>query len=248
MSIVEKSFGEYLKELRGKMTLREAALRTNLSHTYIRDLELEKKTDPSHDTLIKIANAYGVSYGDLLSKKFLTIDNPRWLKKFGPSNKTPIETLRYFEFFDKDGYVLVEYQEEFAILINKYHLEVPKHEFGKILYDEFLSSIESLDSKAFNEIRRRLESIIFEGFRRKDDLVNILKNEETTFKGHDLTVDDRNNILFAIESIVEEKSNLDNELMTFLQRPFITYRGHQLDEDDCKRILNMLAVLFTDQK
>lgn len=245
---MNKSFGQYLEGLRGKMSLRDAAEKIGISHTYLRDLELENKTDPSHDTLIKIAKAYGVTYGDLSSKKFLTIDNPKWERKHGPSNKTPIETLRYFEFYDGDGYVLAEYQEEFTILINEYHLEVPKHEFGKILYDEFLNTIESLDSKTFNEIRRRLESIIFEGFRRKADLINILKNEETTFNGHELTDDDRQNILFALESIIEHKSTSDNELVAFLQRNFITYKNTPLTESDCNRIVGMLALLFPDRK
>lgn len=84
---MEQSFGEYLRELRGKMSLREASRKTGLSHTYIRDLELGKKNDPSHDTLAKLANAYGVKYGDLLSKKFSSIDYPNLIDQFGPPNK-----------------------------------------------------------------------------------------------------------------------------------------------------------------
>jgi transcriptional regulator with XRE-family HTH domain len=84
---MENSFGKYLELLRGDMSLREAAEKTGLSHTYIRNLELGKKTDPSHETLAKLANAYGVKYGDLLSKKFESIDYPMILKKSGPPNK-----------------------------------------------------------------------------------------------------------------------------------------------------------------
>ncbi|WP_289142474.1 helix-turn-helix domain-containing protein [uncultured Brevibacillus sp.] len=84
---MENSFGKYLELLRGKISLREASEKTGLSHTYIRNLELGKKTDPSHETLIKLANAYGVKYGELLSKKFESIDYPTILEKYGPSNK-----------------------------------------------------------------------------------------------------------------------------------------------------------------
>jgi transcriptional regulator with XRE-family HTH domain len=63
-------FGDYLRELRGKMSLRDAAKKTGLSHSYIRDLELGKKTDPSNDSLLKLANSYGVNYEQLQSAKF----------------------------------------------------------------------------------------------------------------------------------------------------------------------------------
>lgn len=69
---MNKNFGSYLEELRGKMSLREAAKKSGISHTYIRDLELGKKTDPSKDTILKLANAYGVRYDDLVFKIYNT--------------------------------------------------------------------------------------------------------------------------------------------------------------------------------
>lgn len=80
-------FGDYLRELRGKLPLREVTRRTGISHTYIRDLELGKKTDPSHEVLVKLAHAYGVSYGNLSSLKFKEIDYPKLIDDYGLPNK-----------------------------------------------------------------------------------------------------------------------------------------------------------------
>lgn len=67
-------FGKFLEHLRGKMSLREAAYKSGLSHAYIRDLELERnrstndKIKPSPDTLKKLSEAYNFSYTDLMVK------------------------------------------------------------------------------------------------------------------------------------------------------------------------------------
>jgi transcriptional regulator with XRE-family HTH domain len=63
-----------LEDLRGKMSLREAAAKSGLSHTYIRDIELgmnrKSKTPikPSVETLKCLAEAYNYPYEDLLKK------------------------------------------------------------------------------------------------------------------------------------------------------------------------------------
>jgi transcriptional regulator with XRE-family HTH domain len=68
------SFGKFLEGLRGKMSLREAAQKSGLSHAYIRDLELEKnrstndKIKPSPETLKKLSEAYNFSYTELMRK------------------------------------------------------------------------------------------------------------------------------------------------------------------------------------
>lgn len=67
-------FGKFLEGLRGKMSLREAAQKSGLSHAYIRDLELERnrstndKIKPSPDTLKKLSEAYNISYTELMEK------------------------------------------------------------------------------------------------------------------------------------------------------------------------------------
>ncbi|OCT11914.1 transcriptional regulator [Paenibacillus pectinilyticus] len=69
-----EGFGKFLESLRGKMSLREAASKSGLSHAYIRDLELERnrstneKIKPSPVTLKKLSDAYKFSYTDLMEK------------------------------------------------------------------------------------------------------------------------------------------------------------------------------------
>jgi transcriptional regulator with XRE-family HTH domain len=67
-------FGKFLEQLRGKMSLRDVAYKSGLSHAYIRDLELERnrstndKIKPSPDTLKKLSDAYNFSYTELMFK------------------------------------------------------------------------------------------------------------------------------------------------------------------------------------
>ncbi|WP_230632818.1 helix-turn-helix domain-containing protein [Paenibacillus athensensis] len=69
-----EGFGKFLEGLRGKMSLREAAHKSGLSHAYIRDLELERnrstneKIKPSPVTLKKLSDAYNFSYTELMEK------------------------------------------------------------------------------------------------------------------------------------------------------------------------------------
>jgi transcriptional regulator with XRE-family HTH domain len=72
LSKLETNLGELLKKLRGKMSLREVANISGLSHTYIRDLELginrstKTKIQPSPETLNRLALAYSSSYDELM--------------------------------------------------------------------------------------------------------------------------------------------------------------------------------------
>lgn len=73
--------GSYLKELRGKKSLRDVQKDTGISHTYLSTLEkgidprTNKPREPSFDTLKKLSDYYDVSYIDLLSKAgYVTID------------------------------------------------------------------------------------------------------------------------------------------------------------------------------
>lgn len=67
-------FGLFLETLRGKLSLREAAEKSGLSHAYIRDLELGKnrKTkspiNPTPETIRRLAEAYNYDYEELMQK------------------------------------------------------------------------------------------------------------------------------------------------------------------------------------
>lgn len=69
---MENELGKLLRELRGKTPLREVATKTELSHTYIRDLELginrstKAPIKPSPDTLKRLSEAYNYSYNKLM--------------------------------------------------------------------------------------------------------------------------------------------------------------------------------------
>jgi transcriptional regulator with XRE-family HTH domain len=66
--------GELLRKLRGKRSLREVAKMTELSHTYISDLEkgfnhnTKAPINPSPETLKRLSFAYTCSYDELMAK------------------------------------------------------------------------------------------------------------------------------------------------------------------------------------
>lgn len=67
-----KNLGELLRELRGNRSLRDVAEVTQLSHTYISDIEkgyrrgTKNPINPSPDTLRRLAKAYNYSYPKLM--------------------------------------------------------------------------------------------------------------------------------------------------------------------------------------
>jgi transcriptional regulator with XRE-family HTH domain len=67
----QKEFSELLKRLRGKLSLREAAKKTGLSHTYISALEKGYNTngEPTalkNDTIYKLSVGYNYPYVELM--------------------------------------------------------------------------------------------------------------------------------------------------------------------------------------
>ena len=62
------SFGEYLKSLRGKRSIREVSNKIGISHTYLSTLEkgfdprTKKERKPTNDVLRKLSNYYDVDY------------------------------------------------------------------------------------------------------------------------------------------------------------------------------------------
>lgn len=67
------NLGEYLKQLRGKESLREASRRIGISHTYLDTVEKGfdkrsgKNVKPTPETLKLISDAYGCDYEELMS-------------------------------------------------------------------------------------------------------------------------------------------------------------------------------------
>ncbi|MEC1723912.1 helix-turn-helix transcriptional regulator [Schinkia azotoformans] len=82
MIIIGNQLGNYLRELRGNLSLRDTAKKIGISHTYLRDLELGKKTDPSNEVLSKLADSYNVSILTLQFKVHLDkIDQSEEIQK-----------------------------------------------------------------------------------------------------------------------------------------------------------------------
>lgn len=71
---MKEAINDFLRQLRGKMSLREASKKSGLSHTYISALENNKRPgsgtpiNPTPETLKRLSSAYDYSYEELLIK------------------------------------------------------------------------------------------------------------------------------------------------------------------------------------
>ncbi|EGQ21123.1 MULTISPECIES: helix-turn-helix domain-containing protein [Sporosarcina] len=112
-----KNLGEFIKELRGKESLRDAAKRIGISHTYLDTVEkgFDKRSgkpiNPTPETLKMISRAYNCDYGELMKladywneediteeKEFQAFANDpeleRWYRKLPESDEEDVRKLR----------------------------------------------------------------------------------------------------------------------------------------------------------
>ncbi|MEV9639525.1 helix-turn-helix domain-containing protein [Mammaliicoccus sciuri] len=112
-----KKLGPFIKELRGKESLRDAAKRIGISHTYLDTVEkgFDKRSgkpiNPTPETLKMISQAYNCDYGELMKlagylnaddeaeeKEFQAFANDpeleRWYRKLPESDEEDVRKLR----------------------------------------------------------------------------------------------------------------------------------------------------------
>ena len=108
--------GTYLKQLRGGLSLREAAKRSGLGHTSIASLEAGSRK-PSPEALRDLAKAYNYSYEQLMEKAgYIDLQN----KNPDPlvNEKESLEKFDPFMIFE-----LVKKYTDDEIIDNYYHTE-----------------------------------------------------------------------------------------------------------------------------
>lgn len=108
---MSNELGNLLKKLRGDLSLREAAKKSGVSHTYISDLEkgINRKTKepitPTAETLKRLSTAYNHPFSDLMYKAGL-IPNPNdelVVKTHELIATTRIEVKKKLENLEKNG-------------------------------------------------------------------------------------------------------------------------------------------------
>lgn len=120
--------GEYLRMVRGKMSLREAATKSGLSHSFIHNLERGthpingRRLKPRPESLQKLAQAYNHPYNDLMQKAgFLRTDNPE------------------VDFLDN-----VNLEISDAQLLNKFKLHLDGRELTQLETEQFISFLRAV--------------------------------------------------------------------------------------------------------
>lgn len=178
--------GNFLKELRGKRSLREVANLTNLSHTYIADVEngfrrgTNKPIKPSPETLKKLSEAYNYSYFDLMEKA-------GYLDDLTESEKQPLSIEKELDLKLRDAFSKIQTLIEQNI----------------IKYEQFYDALGNviLDQKVNITLSITYSESNFEAIRSK-----ILQSDNVFFKY---------SILEVSESIIEKGKSIKPTGMSF---------------------------------
>lgn len=233
-------FGKYLKELRGKRSLREMERITGLSHTYLSTLEKGfdprsgKERKPTPETLKKLSDTLEVSYEKLL-------EVAGYIKTFGgvisELRKNRGWSLEQLE----QNTINFEYGE--PIFINKTTLS--KFENGEIknpsVYEIYLLAyafgvpLETFYNTGITTPEKDLETFLFPG--KKPDPLSFLENiinmlldqyfsEDTTYTEKQ----DLKSRIKAFESEINRYADLLNKL-SLTGNKLITIPPIELDED-----------------
>lgn len=72
----DQEFGEYLKQVRKKagLTLADLGAKTNLSHSYLSQIETGKKGPPSFEVLHTLAETLDIDYAALLGRAYNAVN------------------------------------------------------------------------------------------------------------------------------------------------------------------------------
>ncbi|TVY06690.1 helix-turn-helix domain-containing protein [Paenibacillus cremeus] len=149
-------FGKFLENLRGVMSLREAARKSGLSHAYIRDLELERnrstndRITPSPDTLQKLSAAYGYPYTELMIKAGHLVSGDLHNAPTKQSANVDLPSVHYIELGAKEityytHKIKICQSIESLIDFSSFLDQLEEHEFKKMDMDLYVN---------FNHIRK----------------------------------------------------------------------------------------------
>lgn len=214
--------GDFLRELRGKRSLRDIQEISGVSYTYLRSIE--KGVDPrsgneilpTPGTLVKLAEAYNHSYLELMEKAGYLMH--RDSLEFATS-KIIIAIVG----------VLKEIKHT-----NKYTKEAAQ-EFHKDLIAAYRGADISI-----TDLKRHLYDVEPEGdasarlgdWGQTNKIANLLELL-------DKVASDDINLRMLKRELQKTK-----ELTVYIDQPDVEYKGHPLTDQDRKRILDMLEQLF----
>lgn len=144
----ELQFGEYLKEIRKEkgLTLRQIEKVSGVSNAYLSQVENGKRSVPTPDILMKIHEALGVSYEELMEKAGYISTEVR--SELIPETVQTMESFNDFvelmknatEMFigavtDEDGFIKNKFKKHFVNEIQKDFPELSKKELDELLND-----------------------------------------------------------------------------------------------------------------
>ncbi|WP_241735056.1 helix-turn-helix domain-containing protein [Paenibacillus alvei] len=179
-------FGEFLRELRGKRSLRDISALTELSHTYIADIEkgyrrgTNKPIKPTPETLKKLSEAYNYPYVDLMEKA-------GYLDDLTDEEKQPL-------------YLEAKLDEELRTRFTELQDLIKEK---RVKYDEFFNSIENIIT--YYKVNITI-SILYSELNFKSFCDKIQQHKNSDFKQA---------ILLTIEKMIQKSKAEESEGMNF---------------------------------
>lgn len=252
---MESDFGKYLEELRGKMSLRKAAKKAGISHTYLRDLELGKKTDPSRDTLLKLAACFDVSYYDLLFKANYDIseDDTKLINIYKEEDQLKKEIISKLQLLtDDEGYFYEHLREEiFKAISSNIYMGYAFHDSSEWKYfEEYFINYFSSDPDEYPESEHEEAEEMFNKAYEIRTIINVIKSNSANYE-------ELSNFHSALDQIIlkynlNEKVDLNSkdekiDLSNILEGHDLVYNGHPVTETDKQLIKSYLDALFSNR-
>lgn len=145
------NIGAFLRQLRGKRSLREVERISGVSHTYISSLE--KGVDPrsgnpitpTPDTLKKLSEAYNHSYTDLLSRAGYIDGNEDTIQELASLFNFWFSTI-----IDHNGFLYEGIEEELLMLFHEYNFyQDSEYYFGVDLFPDRITDNDIANSREF---------------------------------------------------------------------------------------------------
>lgn len=223
--------GNYLRNLRGKRSLRDIQEISGISYTHLRNIEkgIDPRSGseliPTPEVLKKLSEALNVNYIELMEKAgYLT----------GVSKLDKDQMIANYDYQKR----LSDWLEELlqVLTINNEFLEIV-HGDIILLEERHENVLDEGETISPNWLR----TLVSEADYDQEWVWDIVKGLAIIAKKHDLDYEE-----IAKKRMREELSL--KELTEIIQQPNTTYNHQPLTHQDRKRILDMLKVLFPDRQ
>ncbi|MEH7250302.1 helix-turn-helix transcriptional regulator [Neobacillus niacini] len=235
-----KEFGQFLRQLRKEkeLTVRKLAELSNVSQSYITNLENNKRGVPSYDVLKKLSEALELRYSELLYRAgYFTEEEYEVYRKIEARSEAIYERLKkVIDLLSTNGKFRQNILKDLIPIFNNDQV-FSGYQFGYVfIFDDI---VEKLKIDPEHDISDFLDE--FQKYYNTDEVKNLLKYATDDFK---------EDTLKKLEKVAIKHNLLEsntNDLVEFLRKENLTYKDHPINDYHLNLITSYLDVLFQDK-